>query len=136
MEEKDVIVLQENDPTGANKWQEGIDAWVLTSAEVRFVGASRGCSGVPGFNAGSGGVVQIVNVANGANVPRVFDVLASVNSPAGVKKVTWQIDGSQKSTQTSEPFAFHVEFPQGDRGSHTITVTLEDNNGGNHSSSI
>ena len=135
-EEKDVIVLQENDPTGANKWQAGIDAWVLTSADPRFVGATVGCAGVPGFTAGTGGVIEIVNVGNGANVPRVFDVLAKANSPAGVKKITWSIDSAQKSTQTSEPFALHVEFPQGDKGSHTITVTLEDNNGGMFSHSI
>ncbi|MDD5415973.1 MAG: PBP1A family penicillin-binding protein [Candidatus Daviesbacteria bacterium] len=135
-EEKDVVVLKEDDPTGANKWQTGIDQWVLTAADARLVGATRGCSGVPGFTAGGGGVVEIVNVSNGANVPRVFDVLARANSPAGVKKVTWLIDGGVKSTQTSEPFALHVEFPVGDKGSHTITITLEDNNGGSFSSSI
>lgn len=135
-EEKDAIVLQENDPTGANKWQTGIDTWVLTASEPRFVGATVGCAGVPGFTAGTGGIIEIVNVGNGANVPRVFDVLAKANSPAGVKKITWSIDGAQKSTQTSEPFALHVEFPQEDKGSHTITVTLEDNNGGMFSHSI
>ncbi len=135
-EEKDVIVLKEDDPTGADKWQKGIDEWVLTAADSRLVGVTRGCSGVPGFAAGGGGVIEIVNVGNGANVPRVFDVLAKANSPAGVKKVTWSIDGAQKSSQTAEPFALHVEFPVGDRGSHTITVTLEDNNGAFHSSSI
>lgn len=135
-EEKDVIVLKEDDPTGANKWQVGIDAWVITAPDARLVGATKGCSGIPGFTAGGGGVIEIVNVGNGANVPRVFDVLARANSPAGVKKVSWLVDGAQKSTQTSEPYALHVEFPQGDRGSHTITVTLEDNNGASHTHSI
>lgn len=135
-EDKDVIILKEDDPTGANKWQKGIDEWVLTSPDPRFVGVSKGCSGVAGFTAGGGGVISIVNVANGANVPRIFDVLASVNSPAGVKRVIWSIDGGQESTQTGEPFALHVEFPAGDKSSHTITVTLEDQNGATHSSSI
>lgn len=135
-EEKDVVVLQENDPTGANKWQTGIDQWVLTAPDPRFVGVTKGCSGVPGFAAGGGGVIEIVNVGNGANVPRIFDVLAKANSPAGVKKITWVVDGAVKSTQTSEPFALHVEFPAGDKGSHTITATLEDNNGGSFSTSI
>lgn len=135
-EDKDVIVLKEDDPTGANKWQKGIDEWVITAPDARLVGATKGCSGIPGFTAGTGGVIEIVNVSNGANVPRVFDVLARSNSPAGVKKVTWSIDGATKSTQTSEPYALHVEFPNGDKGSHTITVSLEDNNGGNFSSSI
>ncbi len=135
-EEKDVIVLQENDPTGANKWQTGIDQWVLTAPNPLLVGVTKGCSGVPGFTSGGGGVIEIVNVGNGANVPRVFDVLAKANSPAGVKKITWLVDGAVKSTMTAEPFALHVEFPQGDKGSHTITVTLEDNNGGTFSSSI
>lgn len=135
-DQKDVVVLQENDPTGANKWQTGIDTWVLTAADARFVGVTTGCSGVPGFSAGGGGVISIVNVSNGANVPRVFDVLASVNSPGGVKKVTWSVDGGVKKTQTSEPYALHVEFPAGDKGSHTISVTLEDNAGATHSSSI
>lgn len=138
LEEKDVIILKEDDPTGADKWQAGVDAWVLTASDARLVGATKGCSGIPGFSGGSGtgGIISIVNVANGANVPRVFDVLAKTNSPFGVKKVTWTIDGATKSTQTGEPFALHVEFPVGDKGSHTITVTLEDNNGGNFSSSI
>lgn len=137
-EEKDVILLKEDDPTGANKWQAGIDAWVLTAPDIRFVGLAKGCSGIPGFS-GSGassGPISIVNINNGANVPRVFDVLAQANSPFGVKKVTWTIDGAQKKTQTSEPFALRVEFPPGDRSSHTITVTLEDNNGGTFSSSV
>lgn len=135
-EEKDVIVLKEDDPTGADKWQKGIDEWVLTAADPRFVGATKGCSGIPGFSAGAGGVISISNIPNGANVPRVFDVLALANSPAGVKKVTWAIDGGEKKSQTSEPYALHVEFPQGDKGSHTITVTLEDNNGQKYTSSI
>lgn len=137
-DQKDVILLLENDPTGANKWQTGIDSWVLAAGDVRFVGATKGCSGIPGYtDAGNtGGIISIVNVGNGANVPRVFDVLAKANSPAGVKKISWLIDGTQKSTQTAEPFALHVEFPNGDKGSHTITVTLEDNNGGTFSSSI
>lgn len=109
---------------------------MLTSANPLFVGAAKGCSGIPGFTAGTGGIIEIVNVGNGANVPRVFDVLAKANSPAGVKKITWLVDGAQKSTQTAEPYALHVEFPVGDKGSHTITVTLEDNNGGNFSTSI
>lgn len=135
-EQKDVVVLQENDPTGADKWQTGIDQWVLTAADPKLVGATKGCSGIPGFITGSGGVISIVNVSNGANVPKVFDVLASVNSPGGVKKVTWMIDGGIKQTQTREPYALHVEFPEGDRGSHTITATLEDNSGGSFSTSI
>lgn len=135
-EEKDVVVLKEDDPTGADKWQKGIDEWVVTAPDARLVGVTRGCSGVPGFASGGGGVIEIVNVGNGANVPRVFDVLAKANSPAGVKKITWLIDGAQKNVQTSEPFAQHVEFPSGDKGSHTITVTLEDNNGGSFSTSI
>lgn len=136
-DQKDVIVLKEDDPTGADKWQKGIDQWVLTAADGRLVGATRGCSGIPGFTSGgSGGIIEIVNVGNGANVPHVFDVLAKTNSPAGVKKVTWLIDGGTKSTQTGEPFALHVEFPSTDKGSHTITATLEDNNGGTFSTSI
>jgi 1A family penicillin-binding protein len=137
-DEKDVILLTENDPTGANKWQAGIDQWVLTAGDSRFVGAGRGCSGIPGFvSAGGGsGVISIVNITNGANVPRVFDVLAKANSPAGVKKITWTIDGAQKNVQTSEPFAQHVEFAEGDKGSHTITVTLEDNNGASFTSTV
>lgn len=134
---KDVIVLQESDSTGANKWQTGIDSWVLTASNPVFVGATKGCSGIPNFSGSSqGGVIQIVNVSNGANVPRVFDVLAQVNSPTGVKKVTWTIDGAQKNVETTEPYAQHVEFPSGDHSSHTITVTLEDNNGASFSTSI
>lgn len=134
-DQKDVIVLKEDDPTGADKWQKGIDSWVLTAADPRFVGVTKGCSGVPGFSSG-GGAIEIVNIPNGANVPRVFDVLAKTNSPAGVKKVTWTVDGQTKATQSGEPFALHVEFPQDDKGTHTITATLEDNNGGNFSTAI
>ncbi len=137
LEEKDVIVLQEADPTGADLWQKGINEWVLTAANPLFVGTDKGCSGIPGFSTGGGsGVISIVNIPNGANVPRVFDVLARANSPAGVKKVVWLLDGAVKHSQTAEPFAFHVEFPQGDTGSHTITVELEDNNGQKHTSII
>lgn len=135
-EEKDVVVLKEDDPTGADKWQKGIDEWVLNASDPRLVGATKGCANIPGFTAGTGGIIEIVNVGNGANVPRIFDVLARTNSPAGVKKVIWLIDGAQKSSQTSEPYALHVEFPEGDKGSHTITATLEDNNGGSFSTSI
>ncbi len=135
-DDKDVIMLKEDDPTGANKWQDGINQWVLTAPNPMFVGTGKGCSNIPGFSAGSGGAIQIANIPNGANVPRVFDVLATVNSPAGVKKVTWMVDGGVRSTQTSGIFALHVEFPQGDKGSHTITATLEDNSGGTFSTSI
>jgi 1A family penicillin-binding protein len=134
----DIIQLLENDPTGADKWQSGIDQWVLTAPNPAFVGAGKGCANIPGFaNTGqTGGVINIVNVGNGANVPRVFDVLAGVNSPNGVKKVSWMVDGAPKKDQTGEPYSLHVEFPPGDKGSHTITVTLEDNAGGTFSTSI
>ncbi len=110
----------------------------MTAADARFVGTDKGCSGIPGFSGGgsSGSVISIANIPNGANVPRVFDVLANTNSPNGIKKVTWQIDGATKATQTKDPFALHVEFPQGDKGSHTISVELEDNNGQKHTSVI
>lgn len=138
LEEKDVILLKEDDPTGANLWQEGINKWVLTATNPLFVGTDKGCSGIPGFSSGGGdgGVISIVNIPNEANVPRVFDVLARANSPAGIKKVTWLLDGATKNSQTVEPFAFHVEFPAGDTGLHTIIVELEDNSGGKYTSSI
>ncbi len=136
LEERDVLLLQENDPTGANKWQDGIDKWVLTAGDPRFVGTGKGCSGIPGFSAGTGAAISIANIPNGANVPRVFDVLARQNSPNGVKKVTWNIDGAKIKDQTVEPFALHVEFPGGDHNSHTISITLEDNNGQTYTSTI
>jgi membrane carboxypeptidase/penicillin-binding protein len=134
----DVIQLLENDPTGADKWQPGIDQWVLNAPNQALVGAGKGCANIPGFASvgQTGGIISIVNVGNGANVPRIFDVLAGVNSPNGVKKLTWMVDGAVKKEQTSEPYALHVEFPDGDKGSHTITVTLEDNAGGSFSTSI
>lgn len=137
-EDKDAILLKEDDPTGADKWQTGIDSWVLTSSDARFVGAAKGCSGIPGFSGGGSGSgpISIVNIGNNTNVPRVFDILAKANSPAGVKKVTWSIDGATKTSQTAEPFAYHVEFPNGDKGTHTITVELEDNNGQKFTSSV
>ncbi len=137
-DDKDVVILKEDDPTGANKWQAGIDQWVLTAADSRLVGATKGCNGIPGFAGvgNPGSIISIVNIANGANVPRVFDVLAKANSPFGVKKVTWSIDGAIKNVQTAEPYAQHVEFAPGDKGSHTITITLEDNNGGTFTSSV
>lgn len=137
-DQKDVIQLKEDDPTGANTWQDGINKWVLTSSNPAFVGTATGCNGIPGFSgAGSAtGVISIVNIANGANVPSTFDVLANVNSPNGVKNVTWLVDGAQKSVETSSPYALHVEFPSGDHGSHTITVTLVDNGGQTYSTSI
>ncbi len=135
---KDVVVLKEDDPTGANKWQDGIDQWVLTAGDARLVGVTKGCSGVPGFAGGgsSGSIISIANIPNGANVPRVFDVLAQTNSPAGIKNVTWSIDGATKNVETASPFAQHVEFPDGDKGSHTISVTLIDNNGVSSTASI
>ncbi len=137
-EDKDVILLKEDDPTGAGNWQKGINTWVLTAANPLFVGTDKGCSGIPGFSTGgdTGGVIAIVNIPNGSNVPRVFDILARSNSPAGVKKVVWSIDGASKATQTAEPYAFHVEFPNGTTGAHTVSVELEDNNGAKHNSSV
>ena len=138
-EDRDVILLKEdNDPTGSGKWQAGVNSWVLTAANPLFVGTDKGCSGIPGFSTGgdTGGVISIVNIPNGSNVPRVFDILARANSPAGVKKVVWSIDGTSKATQTAEPYAFHVEFPNGDKGTHSVSVELEDNNGAKHTSSV
>lgn len=137
-EDKDVILLKEDDPTGAGTWQEGINKWVLNAANPLFVGTDKGCSGIPGFATGgdTGGVISIVNIPNGSNVPRVFDILARANSPAGVKKVVWSIDGATKATQTAEPYAFHVEFPSGTSGTHSVSVELEDNNGTKHTSAV
>ncbi|MDP3724660.1 MAG: PBP1A family penicillin-binding protein [bacterium] len=82
------------------------------------------------------GTIEIVNIANNANVPFEFDVLAKPKGGASFTSVTFYVDGTQQRTVNGEPFSHHVSFPASAIGEHQISVQAVDLTGDVSSTSI
>lgn len=87
------------------------------------------------LDGGSGGI-RIVNIADGANVPLAFDLLAKPIGVASFTQVTFMIDDKPQKTLMSEPFSHRYVFGANEAGKHILKVEAQDTAGVLVSSSI
>ncbi|MDP4030807.1 MAG: PBP1A family penicillin-binding protein, partial [Candidatus Beckwithbacteria bacterium] len=128
-EEKEFIVLREDDPSGGgrNRYQEGIDAWRSGQGDERYHFPTEFCG------ESNEVVVQIEAPADRAKIGNDFTFSAKVTANSLVKKVIFYADGVERKTLTDKPFTYtqHLET-----GVHTLKVRAEDENGNSGESQI
>lgn len=81
--------------------------------------------------------ISIATPAHGSIVSGVFSSSAEVTFPPGVSgNVTFDINGTQQSTDTNEPYTATFDAGSLPAGQYTITVTARGSNGGSASEAI
>ncbi len=80
--------------------------------------------------------IRIINVADGANVPLSFDLLAKPTGGVTLAKVNFLLDGTIVKTTSTEPFSHRYTFSPAAAGTHTLTVEGEDTTGNKVESTI
>lgn len=122
-EEREYIVLQEEDPAGGgkNRWQEGIDAWIASQDDGRYRYPKEYCGEANEV------VVQINEPEDKSQVnDNSVTVKAKIAANYGVEKVEFYVNGNKKETLTAKPY--EVTFNLSD-DTYTIKVRAEDEKG-------
>lgn len=123
-EEKEFIVLKENDPVskdGRNRWQEGIDAWIAGQGDTRYQYPKEMC--------GESSDV-FVRVRNPENEKSLSDenitIEVEANSGDGIEKIELWIDGSLKETINGYTYKGVINLP---RGQHELYAKARSRSG-------
>lgn len=121
-EEKEFIVLKEDDPSGGgrNRYQEGINAWISKQSDERYHFPTEFCGESNEI------VVQIESPANKSKQGNDFTFSARVTANKKIKQVVFYADGTAKKTLTEKPYEFTLHL---ETGTHTLKVRAEDENG-------
>lgn len=131
-EEKDFIVLQEQDPVstdGKNRWQEAIDAWLAGNADPKYHPPKETSSDKLNEVA-----VKIKNPSDHAQI-NDNDVLveAEAVSSGEIIKLEVLVDGSLKRSISTNKFSERVNM---ENGAHAIKVKAQDSRGNASESEI
>ncbi len=124
-EEKDFIVLREQDPVstdGKNRWQEGIDAWLAGNSDSKYH---------PPTETSTDKLNDVaVRIKNPGNQVRIDDnnvlVEADAVSAGEITKMEISVDGDIKKTVSSNSFSDRIHM---DTGAHEIKVKAYDSRG-------
>ena len=124
-EEKEYIVIEENDPTAGpgdpNKWQEGYRAWADQQSDSRYHPPNDYC-----------GTANPLNVEfetprdQDSNLGNSFTVKVSADSTSSIEQITLYIDNVKERTFTGPPFEQTVTL---DKGVHQLRATARDSKG-------
>ncbi|HSW85415.1 MAG TPA: Ig-like domain-containing protein [Candidatus Saccharimonadales bacterium] len=80
--------------------------------------------------------VSITSPTNNATVSGQVPITANASDNVGVSQVTFQVDGTTKSTVTASPYSYTWDSTVVANGTHTINVIATDAAGNNSNSSI
>ena len=122
---KEYFKIKENDPIstdGRNRWQEGIDKWILEQSDKdKYFPPETYCR--------SGGLVSvnIESPGNESTVSTQFDIRIGTNSVKKIVEVKLWVDGIEKKTWTERPFEMTVNNLVD--GPHIIKVKATDKDG-------
>ncbi|TSC54256.1 MAG: Uncharacterized protein LiPW16_86 [Microgenomates group bacterium LiPW_16] len=124
-EEKDFIVLEEQDPVstdGKNRWQEGIDAWLAANPDSKYH---------PPRETSTDKLDKVVvRIKNPADRVQIDDndvlVEAEAVSTGEIVKIEVLVDGSVKRTVSTNKFSERINMIN---GTHTIKVRAQDSRG-------
>ena len=129
-EEKEFIVLKEDDPAGGgrNRWQEGIDIWRSKQSDERYHFPTEFCGESNEI------VVQIESPADKSKQGNDFNFKVKVTANKTVKKVTFYVDGTEKKSLTGKPYEYAAHIDGS--GTYTLKVRAEDEAGNSGESEI
>jgi len=121
-EEKEYIVLEEDDPAGGgkNRWQEGIDAWIAGQDDGRYKVPKEYCGESDEI------YVEITSPGDHETVNNDFKYSAKVTAGNSIEKVEFYVDGVKKKTLSEKPFEFDISLVN---GTYTLKVRAEDSKG-------
>lgn len=123
-EDKEYIKLSEEDPVstdGRNRWQEGIENWILTQPNQDLYRP-------PGEYCRSGGMVgaDIYHPGDHATVGNSIDVKITTTSTKKVTELKMWVDGIETKTWSEKPFEMNINLTD---GPHVIRVKATDKDG-------
>lgn len=122
---KEAFYFTEEDPFqaqhGANKWQEGINAWLSEQADAKYHPPTDSCSG-------SNPMWIVVNEPKDGSRIDNNDVKfrLEIQDSNKVTQVEFYVDGSLKETLTASPWEVTVNMSN---GSHQIDIKAKDEKG-------
>lgn len=124
-DEKEYFVLKEADPLAGsnqpNKWQEGIDAWLLTQNEPRYHPPSDYCGTQNPL------AVEFVRPKDrDSYLPNVFLVELRPESTNDITEVRLEVDGTRIRSFTGQPYTQDLNLQN---GVHTIRAIARDSKG-------
>jgi len=121
-EEKEFIVLKEEDPAGGgrNRYQEAIDAWRAAQDDGRYKFPTDYCGESDDV------VVQIEFPADKGKVDSRFTIKAKAVSNYSISKVEFYVDGDKKKTVTDKPYETELNLST---GTYKLKVRAEDEKG-------
>jgi len=122
-EEKEFIVLKENDPLSAdkNRWQEAIDSWRNSQEDSRYHYPTEYCQ------AGDKIIAHFKKPKDNQKLDsNEFEVEAEVVANNKVKKVEFYIDNQLKETLKEKPYKTKLVL---NKGAYQLKVKAEDEEG-------
>jgi penicillin-binding protein 1C len=136
-EEKLRYVFTETDPVstdGKNRWQEGINEWARSQGDERFLVPTETSDA---HLSGDESIwIGIKNPPDESRVDGEVEIKADVVAVNEVVKVIFEIDGAEKKSLTSEPYAFKYDFRDESEGKHTIKARAQDSLGNENSAEV
>jgi len=108
-EEKEFIVLKEEDPLSSdkNRWQEGIDAWIGGQSDSRYHYPKGYC------DVGDEVVVKIKKPKDKDQVGNEFEVEVEIAANYKIKEVKFYIDDDLQETLSEKPFKTKLVLADG-----------------------
>src|SRR3989344_375911 len=125
--EKEFLVFRESDPTAGsgepNRWQEGIDGWVLQNPDPRYNPPTTYCSGV---NQSPLNVEFSEPKDRTSDLPNEFTIKFSISSVHGIEEAWLEVDGVRVRGFTSPPYEHTISLSN---GKHKLRAVGRDREG-------
>lgn len=117
------FIFNEEDPTGGNRWQEGINSWLAGQSNPKYH-PPAGCGSTTTTIPVSGISVDFETPKdNESTTSTTFNVKIKVISAEKVSQVELELDGSKIATFTSAPYEMSVTTTA---GNHTLRTKAKD----------
>ena len=120
--EGEYFIFKEEDPTGANLWQEGIDSWLATQSDARYhLPANCTTTGETTVN------LDFQTPKDNESIESTtFNVKISASGVQKIIQVELELDTTKIATFTNPPFEMSVTTTA---GIHTLRAKAKDSKG-------
>ncbi|RJR30402.1 PBP1A family penicillin-binding protein [Candidatus Microgenomates bacterium] len=126
-EEKEYIILKENDPTapagGENKWQTGINEWINGQPDTRYRPPTEYCTGV---NQVPINVEFREPTDRTSDLQNEFHVRFTVDSVYKIEEAWLEVDGVRVRSFTEKPYEYTINLST---GPHKLRAVARDSEG-------
>ena len=120
-DDKEYFIFKEIDPLGKsgeeNKWQKGIDEWLLTQSDTRYHPPTEYCDSSNQIE------IRFKEPSDRTQVSGSFRVSVETIATNEIVKVEFYINGEKKAEMTSVPYERDFTLPS---GTYTVKVKVQD----------